>query len=559
MLRPFRMEFAGVASRRAISHVVSRFIVLMLATVVGLATLQGCGGGGGGGTTTSQAPVLTNVTVTPDSAAASLTIDINGSFTFSDPDGDLNGGSFNYTYDGVTYSFPLPAELAGVTSATIVFVLQAILNSDTGTASFPCWLVDGAGHSSNIFEVSFTQLWTRQSGTALEDIGEGIAIDSADHVLVAGTTKGDLDGETNPGGASVFVTKYAPDTSRAWTRVFGSSLDDTGRAVARDSGDNVYVVGDTLGASFGGVVANGTLNGFLTKFDGSGMRQWTRLIGTTSSERAHAVATDSANNIYVVGGTYGGLDDEVNSGNSDAFLTKFDSSGTRQWTRLLGTTGSDTAYGVAVDAAGNAYVTGGIESLEGGTANSDVFVAKYAPDGTRTWVRQFGTFCSEWANSIALGTGGSLYVVGEITQCAFPGNTSSGGYDAFVAQLDGGGDLQWVRQFGTSNHDKAKGVTTDSAGNAYVTGYLDSVSGSPTDSAEGHVIFLAKYDPAGNQAWLEQEAAGVSWWNQGRAAATASNDNIFLTGRVHGQLDGHVNVGEDDVFILKFDGGGTRR
>jgi hypothetical protein len=102
-------------------------------------------------------------------------------------------------------------------------------------------------------------------------------------------------------------------------------------------------------------------------------------------------------------------------------------------------------------------------------------------------------------------------------------------------------------------------VTTDSAGNAYVTGYLDSVFPNPTDSAEGHVIFLAKYDTTGNQAWLAQEAAGVSWWNQGRAAATDSNDNVFVTGRLHGQLDGHVNAGENDVFILKFDSGGTRR
>ena len=82
-----------------------------------------------------------------------------------------------------------------------------------------------------------------------------------------------------------------------------------------------------------------------------------------------------------------------------------------------------------------------------------------------------------------------------------------------------------------------------------------------TDDNEGHDIFLAKYDSAGNQAWLKQEAAGYSWGNQGRAAATDSKDNIFLTGTVHGQLDGHVNLspGEDDAFILKFDSGGTRR
>jgi hypothetical protein len=530
--------------------------------------LAGCGGGGGGdgGGTTPGAPALTNVTVTPNSAAAGLTIAIGGSFTFSDPDGDLNGGSFNYTYNGVTYSIPLPAQLAGVTNAMIQFSTQVVLDSTVGTMLIPCWLVDRTGRSSNIFQVNFAQLWTRQFGSALEDIGQGIAIDSTDHVLVAGTTLGDLDGETNPGGSAVFVTKYASDTSRAWTRVFGSGSTDTGRAVARDSADNVYVTGDTQGTSFDGQAADGSLNGFLTKFTSSGTRQWTQVFGTAGGERAYAIATDSGNNIYVVGETSGDLDGEHNAGGPDAFLIKFDSNGTRLWTRLLGSTGSETAYGVTADNNGNVYVTGstdgvlGVDPSPGDPAvNFDAFVAKYDPDGTRQWVTQLGTSCTEWTNSIALGTGGNLYVAGKILTCAFAGNTPNGLYDAFVAYLDGNGTVQWVRQFGTSEHDSANGVTTDSAGNAYVTGYLDSVYFN--DDSEGHIIFLAKYDSAGDRTWLVQDAAGSSWGNQGRAAATDSQDNIFLTGMMHGQLDGHINAnqGEDDVFILKFDSGGMRR
>ena len=540
-------------------HPVARLAALALISMAGIATILGSGGGGGGdGGTTSGAPVLVNVVLARSSAAAGLTITIDGQFTFSDADGNLGGGSFNYTYGGTTYSIPLPAALTGITGATVAFQLQAILDSSTGTALYPAWLVDAAGLSSNIFQISFTQLWTRQFGTALEDIGQGIAIDATNHVLVAGTTLGNLDGETNPGGASAFVTRYAPDTTRAWTRVFGSGAEDAGRAVARDGTGNVYVVGHTQGTSFDGETADGTLNAFLTKFNASGVRQWTKIIGQAGSERAYAVATDGGGNVYVAGETTGDLDGETNMGSWDAFLVKYDSGGIRQWTRLMGGSFSDTAYGVAVDSAGNAYVTGASEDTLGGTLNFDAFVAGYAADGAPQWFTRLQTPCTEWANGIALASPGYLYVVGKIYQCAFPGNIASGGYDAFIAYFDTGATV-WVKQFGTTNHDSAQGVATDSAGNAYVTGFLDSVYFN--DDNEGHALFLARYDTAGSQAWLAQDAAGTSWGNQGRAAALDASGNIFFTGMVHGALDGHVNAspGEDDVFILKYDASGNRR
>jgi hypothetical protein len=536
----------------------------LILSILTIFSLTGCFGGGGDSAT--SAPILSSITFYPESAAAGLTINISGTISFEDPDGNLNGGSFNYTYDDTTYSFPLPPEISGITSGMVNFSLDAILSSNTGTVDVPAWLVDNTGNISNTLYMSFTQLWTRQFGTMLEDTGQSVAIDNVDNVLVTGTTYGDLDGESNLGVSDVLVTKYASGSIRLWTRLIGSDNMDNGRGIAVDSSKNIYVTGDTDGSLFDGQITDGIHDGFLTKFDTAGNRVWTKIIGSSgTSDRANAVATDISNSIYVAGSTVGDLDGEANAGSWDVFIVKFDTNGNRLWTRLLGTTDADNAYSVTTDQEGNVYLAGGTEGVLGidpspgdTVINSDAFVAKYDSSGTFQWVTQLGTSCSEWAKSIAIDASSNLYIGGKIYQCAFAGNTASGGYDAFIGRLDSTGSLQWVKQFGTADHDSANGVATDSTGNAYVTGYLDSFDF--IDDNEGNNIFLAKYDATGARAWLEQEDAGYSWGNQGLSVNVNSMNNIFVTGSVQGQIDGHINsnYGEDDIFILKYDPTGNR-
>ena len=81
-------------------------------------------------------------------------------------------------------------------------------------------------------------------------------------------------------------------------------------------------------------------------------------LGTSSTDLANGVATDSSGNVYVTGGTYGGLDGNTNTGNSDLFVVKYNSSGTKQWTKQLGSSSRDYDYGVATDSSGNVYVAG---------------------------------------------------------------------------------------------------------------------------------------------------------------------------------------------------------
>ena len=121
------------------------------------------------------------------------------------------------------------------------------------------------------------------------------------------------------------------------------------------------------------------------------------------------IAIDTADNIYIVGYVNGTLPGQIPLGSSDAFISKFSTTGTEIWTRQFGTSKSDFANGVALDEWGNAYVTGSM-SYPG----SDAFICKYDTGGNELWRRQFGAFGTESGNGIAVDGAGNAYIIGTI-------------------------------------------------------------------------------------------------------------------------------------------------
>ena len=125
---------------------------------------------------------------------------------------------------------------------------------------------------------------------------------------------------------------------------------------------------------------------FLLKYNSSGTKQWTKQLGSSSVDEGYGVTTDSLDNIYVTGITYGDLDGNTSSGNGDIFLLKYNSSGTRQWTKQLGTSSFDEGQGVTTDSSDNIYVTGiTYGNLDGNTksGNGDIFLVKYDSSGIK--------------------------------------------------------------------------------------------------------------------------------------------------------------------------------
>jgi hypothetical protein len=118
-------------------------------------------------------------------------------------------------------------------------------------------------------------------------------------------------------------------TTSPWSIQLGTSADGSGNDVTTDSSDNIYVTGSTYGG-LDGNTTSGNHDIVLVKYDSSGSKQWTKQLGTSSGDYWNDVTTDSSDNIYVTGYTGGGLDGNTTSGGTDIFLVKYNSSGTKQ-------------------------------------------------------------------------------------------------------------------------------------------------------------------------------------------------------------------------------------
>ncbi|MDC0078328.1 SBBP repeat-containing protein [Deltaproteobacteria bacterium] len=392
---------------------------------------------------------------------------------------------------------------------------------------------------------------------ANNDYANGVATDSSGNVYVTGGTKGGLDGNTSSGDTDLFVIKYNSSGTKQWTKQLGSTVSDYANGISIDSSGNVYVAGATKGGLDGNTNA-GTNDLFVVKYKSSGTKQWTKQLGSASSDFANGFYIDSSGNVYVSGATYGGLDGNTNAGNSDLFVVKYNSSGTKQWTKQLGTAEYDEARGVATDLSGNVYVVGGTKGKLAGASNSgrtDVFLIKYNSSGTKQWTKSLGSNENDLANGVTTDSSGNFYVTG-FTYKYLDGNTSAGSSDLFVVKYNSSGTKKWTRQLGSSSRDHARGVATDSSGNVYVTG--DTYGGVDGNTNAGYNdLFVVKYNSSGTKQWTKQFGTPSSDLADG--VATDSSGNVYVVGYTYGDLDGNTNTGASDIFVVKYNSSGTKQ
>jgi len=226
---------------------------------------------------------------------------------------------------------------------------------------------------------------TKQLGTSSKDYGTSVTTDSSGNIYVTGYTEGGLDGNTNSGESDIFLVKYNSSGAKQWTEQLGTSSKDDGTSVTTDSSGNIYMTGFTTGGLDGNTNSGGT-DMFLVKYNSTGTKQWTKQLGTSSLDYGNGITSDSSGNIYVTGITSGGLDGNTIYGKNDMFLVKYNSSGIKQWTKQLGTSISEWGQDVTSDSSGNIYVTGSTEGGLDGNINSgsyDIFLVKYSSSGIR--------------------------------------------------------------------------------------------------------------------------------------------------------------------------------
>jgi uncharacterized delta-60 repeat protein len=407
--------------------------------------------------------------------------------------------------------------------------------------------------------------WTKQIGARTVKASTssyGVATDSSGNIIVAGSTTGDLDGNTLTGGSDFFVTKYNSSGTKLWTRQLGvTSKSTVANTVATDSSGNIFVAGDTNGGLDGNTLT-GTQDFFVTKYDSTGTKLWTRQLGIASkSVNGYGVATDSSGNVFVAGVTTGGLDGNTLTGWQDFYVTKYNSAGVKQWTKQLGKASSlTTGRAVATDSSGNIFVTGDTTGgLDGNTltGSSDYFVTKYDSTGAKVWTKQLGVASKyTYGKGVATDSSGNIFVAG-YTLGGLAGNTLTGTQDFFVSKYDSTGTRVWTKQLGVASHvTNANGVATDSSGNIYVSGYTDGgLDGNTLTGTTG--FFVTKYDSTGSKLWTRQlGVASSTTYSYGVAAD--SSGNCFAAGFTQGGLDGNTLTGTRDFFVTKYDSTGAK-
>jgi len=485
---------------------------------------------------------------------------------------------------GITFSPNFPTTVGALdtscgidgtcnSSVPDVFVVSA---KDTGSAVFVTKL-NAAGSAL---------IYSTYLGGSRSESGSDIVVDASGNVYLVGTTFSP-DFPTTPGAfdttcgtdgtcnsstlddvfvtiPDVFVAKLnATGSALIYSTYLGGSNRDVGNGIAVDASGNTYVVGDTSSVDFPTTVGafdsscgtNGLCDNdtasiskdfFVAKLNskGSALVYSTYLGGSNGSgspsisvESGKSVAVDAGGNAYVTGttdasdfpttigafdtacGTDGSCNNDTFRSSPDAFVTKLNATGSALvYSTYLGGSGDDFGNSIAVDASGNAYVTGKTSSKDFPTVNplqsikggdicdgppcSDAFIVKLSPTGS-TLI--YSTYLGGGPNSgglggfdqgfdIAVDASGNAYIVGDTDSADFPitagafdtncgtdglcnADTGSVSKDAFVTKLDPEGSaLIYSTYLGGSSDDSGFSIAVDISGNAYVTGITYSLN-----------------------------------------------------------------------------------
>ena len=357
--------------------------------------------------------------------------------------------------------------------------------------------------------------FTIQFGTEAYDSGTGVAVDSLGNIIVLASTSGAFNDVDYFGCDDLLLVKYDSAGKMLWSQQLGTSETDIPIGVVVGKDGSIYATGITMGNIDGNPLHYyGEYDFFLAKFDQDGNKKCLDQRGTPATDYSTGIALDSAGNVYITGSTYGGLDGNTNlsTDTSDFFIVKYDSSDNcvRQWTKQIGSAGAenDFAYGIALDNDTNSIiVTGWTEG---------VLDVKTTLPGTR---------------------------------------------DLFVSKFDisGSGNPKWIKQLGVDYASTAAtGIALGPDSSIYLTGLVNGQLGVLSPHRGLDDFFIIKYNGSGVLQWIRQ--SGTTGADEIGSIVVDNMGNAYLTGTTPSSPDGQcyslneqICFGDRDIFLVKYD------
>ncbi|HYC29063.1 MAG TPA: SBBP repeat-containing protein, partial [Chitinophagaceae bacterium] len=333
-----------------------------------------------------------------------------------------------------------------------------------------------------------------------------------------------------------FMITAQAQVQQDWARKCVGSGMDNAAAIAADRLGNVWICGNNNWGL-------GTEDMYAVRYNSAGTQTAGFLYNSSNSEQARAITTDASSNVYVVGTT------SVSGGPKDITLVKYNSSAVQQWMTTFNTPQNynDDAAAVAVDASGNVYITGSV--VKANAFEYDYLTVKFNSAGVMQWYVFYNGTANgvDMANDIAVDAAGNVYVTGlsagQVFKRLFTVNT---GYDYVTIKYNANGVQQWVQRYNASSgNDEAKAIALDASGNVYVTGH------SPATSSGNYDCATIKYDNNGTLLWLQRYAGSAGVNDEGNDIAVDGSNNVYVSGYANS------GNGTSNVLGLKYNSAGT--
>ncbi len=378
-----------------------------------------------------------------------------------------------------------------------------------------------------------------------------------------------------------------------WAETAGGTLPDEANGCYQDANGNMYLRGFYFSSDInfgnGNELSNdGLSDGFTVKYNTNGTAQWASKVKGPAEDKAPKCTADRFGNVFTTGYfdsqsiQFGGNnnDNVSNSGSSgtfDAFIVKYNSSGSPQWYHSIGEDDDDGGSDVATDSAGNVYVTGwfraasvqvsssvSIYNVSQTTGPSDMFLIKYSGGGDVLWAKSAGGPDDDKGRGVAVDKDGNVVVTGysKPSSMTIEGTVylNNGSKDFFVIKYDENGNLLNAKTYGGTGGEEAFACSTDDAGNVYVSGNYSSSSMTVdtvtmTNPGSGSGAFIMKLDPNLDALWArgfssdsDDEALGCYADSYGNSVVTGTFSGNSLT-IGNNTLD---NNGGDEIFVAKY-------
>ncbi len=467
------------------------------------------------------------------------------------------------------------------------------------------------------------RLWATYFGGEKDETqyDNDIETDSEGNVYVSGYTRSLTNIATtgsyqstysnNTGSWVGYLAKFSTDGELLWSTYYGNRSFFRGMTTT-ESGE-IIAVGETYKST--NIATQNShqpdlfddpenyFDGLIVKFRKDGTRIWSTYYGGESFDYCMGITTDSQQNLIITGSTASNKNIATSGAfwenpnldvhnNWSPFILKMGKDGKRLWSTYYG-----GEYGIAVDvdSKDNIYFTGSASRSDNDDENvatpgsyqeqysdendmswSDIFLAKFNPNGERIWGTYFGGDSYDDVLGLVVDHADNIIIAGSTRSNSFPTTTGAHrtekigayySYDAFLAKFNADGNLLWNTLFGGNDSDSGTNVNVDLSDNIFLVGDSRSLNGistpgsfqesvpNPSNPAEA---FITKFDSFGNQIWGTYYGGG-DFWEQALDATITQKGEIYLLGFTFGSPNlatpgafQENYKGEIDNFIVKF-------